>query len=188
VKPLGPGDKAHERQAAYLRALDANPLVDIVRGYFRQESKWRALDEVGSQPTDLFRPNLRPVFLLSRMLKDAARRRRRHHTVARVIVREEKGSDVSLGSYLVYDALKHHCAKALVLSNDSDLKDAVKLAAAEGLAVGLVNPHLSNPTSAALKREASFEITLRRESLAKCQLPNVVVGRNGKQIRKPVEW
>jgi hypothetical protein len=184
VKPRGPGDKAHERQAAYLRALDSNPLVDIVRGYFRQ---WRALDEKRNRPRDLFRPDLRPRFLITIMLTEAKRRRTKHHTLARVIVPEEKGSDVSLGSYLVYDALKHHFDKALVLSNDSDLKDAVKLAVSEGLPVGIVNPH-KVPTSAALKREATFEIPFRHEVLARCQLPNVVVGRNGKQVRKPVEW
>src|SRR5204863_4117249 len=35
VKPLFPGDRAHERQNALLRAIATNPLIEITRGHFR---------------------------------------------------------------------------------------------------------------------------------------------------------
>ena len=187
VKPLGPGDKSHERQAAYLRALDANPLIDLVRGSFRQDDDWLPLAEEKHPVRDLFRPRLRPTTLVRMILSDAGKRRMSFHTLSRVIVREEKGSDVSLGAYLVFDALQGNCSKALVMSNDSDLKDAVMLAKSAGIDVGIVNPH-RQPTNGVLLREATFEIPFRPATLESCQLPAIVIGKNGKEIHKPREW
>jgi uncharacterized LabA/DUF88 family protein len=188
IKPCGPGDTGPTRQNAYLRALDSNPLVEIIRGKYQNKIEWRGLAEFEHTPRDLFRPHLRPGMLIGGLLAEARRRRTGHHTLARVNLREEKGTDVSLGAYLVFDALKNNCSKALVLSNDSDLKDAVKLAASDGMSVGIVNPHVKQPTSKTLLREADFEIVLRRATLATCQLPITVTCPNGKEVHKPREW
>ena len=64
VKPRYPGDRAHERKHAFLRAIDGNPPIDITRGHFRADVKPRPLAE-SNTPTDrLFRPRLRPTWLL----------------------------------------------------------------------------------------------------------------------------
>ncbi|MEY2448089.1 MAG: hypothetical protein QOH79_1565 [Acidimicrobiaceae bacterium] len=187
VKPRFPGDRSHERQAAYLRAIDANPLVEITRGYFRSDVKWRALAHPKHSSRDLFKPELLPDFALRWMLGDAVRRRTDPATVARVVVPEEKGSDVNLATYLMYDALVNaSCTKAVVITNDSDLVEPIKLSAAK-IPVGIVNPH-QGPTSSLLRAVASFEIPYRRKMAAQCQLPDPVIGKNGKAIHKPKEW
>ena len=49
---------------------------------------------------------------------------------------EEKGSDVNLASHLLVDAAHRDCEVAVVVSNDSDLKDPIELAQTEfGIAV-----------------------------------------------------
>jgi hypothetical protein len=101
VKPRYPGDRAHERQHAFLRAVDANPLIDITRGHFRTDVKPRPLAETKTPTEQLFRPRLRPTWLVRLLLADARRRRTQPATFARVIDPEEKGSDVNLGTYLL---------------------------------------------------------------------------------------
>jgi NYN domain len=59
-----------------------------------------------------------------------------------VIKTEENGSDVNLATYLLLDAFKKHCQAAVVISNDSDLKEPITVAQRElGLTVGIINPH-----------------------------------------------
>ncbi len=188
VKPQFPGDKSHERQRAYLRALSALPLVEVTMGHFTVQDKWRALADANTSHRDLFRPHLRPGRVLRMMLADAVRRRTHHPaTVAKVVVPEEKGSDVNLATYLIFDALTGATTKALVVSNDSDLTEAVRLTVEQGVSVGVLNPH-KGPTSAKLRAVASFEVPFRRSSVAKCQLPDVVTLRNGKSVRRPAQW
>ena len=60
VKPLSPGDRTHERQNAFLRAVDTNPLIEIVRGHFRSDIRLRALAERNTRPSNCsFRPSNR---------------------------------------------------------------------------------------------------------------------------------
>jgi hypothetical protein len=190
VKPLRPGDNTHERQAAYLRALETNPLIDIKRGHFRADVRRRALatakQKVSSR--ELFTPSLLPDWALRRMLRGAAKRQTEGATVAQVVIREEKGSDVNLATYLLHDALVAKVVdKAIVITNDSDLEEPIRLVAQGGVPVGIVNPH-RGPDNARLKAAATFTIPFRREVVAHCQLPNPMIGRNGKQIHKPREW
>lgn len=188
VKPRHPGDRSHVRQAAFLRAVEANPLVDIKRGHFRVDVKHRALADTKHPSSELFTPPLRPDVLLRFMLRGAMRRRTEPATVARVVIPEEKGSDVNLGAFLLYDALVDKaCNKAVVITNDSDLEEPIRMVVQGGIPVGLVNPH-PGATNARLRRVASFEIPFRREVVRQCQMTNPVIGRNGKPIHKPLEW
>jgi NYN domain-containing protein len=69
-----------------------------------------------------------------------------------VIRTEEKGSDVNLATCLLVDAFRRDCQAALVVSNDSDLKEPIAVARQEfGLVVGVVNPHPAGRRSRALR-------------------------------------
>lgn len=188
VKPLSPGDRTHERQNAFLRAVATNPLIEVIKGHFRSDVRLRALAERKYSPEDLFVPALEPTANLMSMLLDARTRRTRPATMARVVIPEEKGSDVNLGTHLLYDALKGNCDKAIVITNDSDLCEPIRLAVAEGVPVGIVNPHRRAPTNRMLSSVASFEIPLRPKTVAASQMPTPVIAPNGRQIHKPREW
>jgi hypothetical protein len=122
------------------------------------------------------------------MLRSAARRRTKPFTCARVVIDEEKGSDVNLGAHLVHDALTGACTKAIVVTNDSDLALPIRMAVQAGVPVGLVNPHDPRPMSGHLKKEASFRIPFRREVVAKCQMPMTVKTSKGKEVHCPQDW
>jgi len=187
VKPSFPGDRAHERQNAYLRAVEANPLIVVHRGHFRSDIKWRGLADHRHPVRDLLSPALRPHFVADRMYRSSVKKRSKPYSSARVVINEEKCSDVNLATHLVYDALKGNCSKAIVITNDGDLVEPIKIAVAEGVEVGIVNPHQCAPNRKLLVA-ASFPVPFRREAMAKCQLPPTVVAKSGRQIHKPKEW
>ena len=62
---------------------------------------------------------------------------------------EEKGSDVNVGSHLLWDVLTDRIDAAIVISNDSDLALPLHLAR-QRVPVGLINPGLT-PTAARLR-------------------------------------
>ncbi|MCA1702850.1 MAG: NYN domain-containing protein [Actinobacteria bacterium] len=187
VKPRFPGDRAGERQNALVRAIATNPLIDIHLGHFRTDAKWKILADAKYPLRDLFRPPLEPEADALSLFADAQSRRTEPFGCVRVIIDEEKGSDVNLGAHLVYDATKGTCDKAVVISNDSDLAEPFQLARGEGVPVGLVNPHPGKP-SKHLANVASFQIPFRRSVLPRCQLPKVITDSRGKKIHKPTQW
>ena len=108
-----------------------------------------------------------------------------HHTVE-VLRTEEKGSDVNLAPCLLRDAFLGECDTAVVISNDSDLAEAVRIAQDDaGIKVGVVNPHPKRNRSRRL--QGTFFKQVRASALARTQLPAVVSDRNG-PIHKPSSW
>ena len=103
------------RQDTYLRALATLPLVEIHYGHFL------------TRAVRLQREN----------------RRSGQSRTVKVLRTEEKGSDVNLATHLLLDAFKGRCDTAVVMSNDSDLAQAIQVTQSElSVKVGIVNPHL----------------------------------------------
>lgn len=99
---------------------------------------------------------------------------------------EEKGSDVNIASYLLLDAAKGDCDVAVVVSNDSDLKEPIALAQSEfGVKVGVVNPHPTNKRSLVLK--PTFFKQLRASALRRSQFPASMTDALG-AFQKPASW
>jgi uncharacterized LabA/DUF88 family protein len=104
-----------------------------------------------------------------------------------VIKTEEKGSDVNLASHLLFDAFRGSCDTAIVVSNDSDLAEPIRLAKDElGISVGIVNPHRKHKRTVHL--EGTFYRKLRPGALERNQLPDPVLDRDGRKITKPARW
>jgi uncharacterized LabA/DUF88 family protein len=106
---------------------------------------------------------------------------------AEVIKTEEKGSDVALATYLMLDACRGDCGTAVLITNDSDLREPLRLARDElGLTTGVINPHPAGRRSRAL--QATFFKQLRPSALVACQLPSQVTDGRGRKITKPGDW
>jgi uncharacterized LabA/DUF88 family protein len=105
---------------------------------------------------------------------------------AEVVRTEEKGSDVNLATYLILDGCDGLYELALVISNDSDLKDAVAQASTRFAPVWVVNPNVR--FSNALKNAAARYIPIPAATLAAAQFPDVVTLPNGAQIHRPGTW
>lgn len=103
-----------------------------------------------------------------------------------VIKTEEKGSDVNLASHLLRDAFVGDLDVAVVVTNDSDLLEPVRIIQSElGKPVGILNPQ-KHP-SMVLKNEARFFKNIRRSALAGSQFPPELKDARG-TFWKPPSW
>ena len=114
VTPRPSNPQASQRQQAYLRALETIPYLTVHLGHFLSHPVRMPLahPQSGGPPT------------------------------VEVVKTEEKGSDVNLATYLLLDAFRTDCETAVVISNDSDLKEPIAVVQQQlGIPVGVVNPY-----------------------------------------------
>lgn len=164
VDPLPDNPHNRDRQLAYLRALDTISQLEIHRGRFATNVKWRTLADPNSR-----RPL--PRFPLERV---------------RVIEREEKGSDVNLASYLLIDGFQRDYDVAVIITNDSDLAEPIRLVKEIlGLRVEIVNPRKS--VASDLQGIADSYSAIREWMVRDSQFPNTLTDAHG-TITKPASW
>lgn len=156
VRPNDPQQPA--RQQIYLRAIATLPSVSIIYGHYLSHTVKARLANppAGGNP------------------------------YVDIIKTEEKGSDVNLATHLLHDAHLDRFDIAVVLSNDSDLLEPVKLVRAElGKKVGILN--LQKKASRAILPHIDFIKQIRAGVLAGCQFPNPLYDAQG-AIHKPAQW
>lgn len=106
------------------------------------------------------------------------------HRTIEILKTEEKGTDVNLAAHLLHDAWRDAYECAVIVSNDGDLAEAIRLAKTRpSTRIGIANPARS--TSMALRAQADFVRQIRRSALRSSQLPNPIPGTN---ITKPSAW
>lgn len=160
VQPRPGHPQQQVRQQIYLRALRTIPNLTIHRGQFR------------SHVVKL--PLAQPVAGSPRMVE--------------VIRTEEKGSDVNLAVALLRDGYRRDFELAVVISNDSDLVEAVRLVRKElRLRVGILNPHPRRKRSITLSKVATFVREVDEQALQSSQFPSTLPDSNG-IITKPPGW
>jgi len=99
---------------------------------------------------------------------------------------EEKGSDVNLASHLLRDAYGKRFELAVLVTNDSDLAEPVRIVVREvSLPIGILNPHQFH--SRELRQYATFIKRIRQADLAASQFPRTLTDRKG-TFAKPVGW
>ena len=104
---------------------------------------------------------------------------------ARVIRTEEKGSDVNLAVHLLNDGWLDAYDCAVVVSNDSDIAEAMRLVRQQhGKRIGLMTPG-NRGASRQLLAHADFARRIRAGGLQQAQLPDPIPGTG---IRKPARW
>lgn len=157
VQPTQSDTDVHVRQDTYLRALVAH--CPLVELYFGHFLRHRVLMEHASPP-----PATVPVWK-----------------------NEEKGSDVNLALHLLNDAWTDAYDCAVVVSNDSDLAESLRLVKQQNHKIlGLITPGApARKTSRQLATHADFARTIRPSALASSQLPNPIPGAS---IHKPARW
>ncbi len=106
----------------------------------------------------------------------------------RILDSEEKGSDVNLASYLIHDGWKGQYDLALILSQDTDLVEPIRLVTEElKLKAGLAWLDNGKP-SAHLSRVSTFVRHFRKRHFRDSQFPDPVVLSSGKALSKPADW
>lgn len=180
VKPLPNDPQTRTRQNIYIRALETIPNLSVHYGHYLQSKVTMRLasPQAGASP------------------------------YAKVIKMEEKGSDVNIATYMLVDAFRGDCDQLVVITNDSDLAEPVRIINRElNIPVGIFNPHadtaarrarLTGTTpeksrpSVQLKMAARFYRDITSEGsachMALSQFPNELIDANGQTIRKPSAW
>lgn len=149
-----------QRQETYFRALATVPEIEIHFGHF--------LTHEVSMP-------------------DANAWRAGQYQPVRVIKTEEKGSDVNLAAHLLMDAFDDLFDVAVVISNDSDLAEPIRLVRERfGKVIGLFH-HRSTRVSGKLRPLAHFIRSFRDGALGDAQFQNTMRDANG-QFSKPSKW
>jgi hypothetical protein len=106
---------------------------------------------------------------------------------ARVIKTEEKGSDVNIASHIVNDGHKQRYDAAILISNDSDLAEPIKIVRSElKYPVGVLNPIPERP-SQELRKYATFVKPIRKGVLAASQFSPTLRDSTG-TFYKPPSW
>ncbi|OGO71943.1 MAG: hypothetical protein A2Z37_03050 [Chloroflexi bacterium RBG_19FT_COMBO_62_14] len=147
------------RQQMYLRALRTLPDLEIIYGSFLSHDVMIPLAEP---------PRGGPRF-------------------AKVTRTEEKGSDVNIATHLMHDAYQHNFESAVLITNDSDLLEPIRIVRHElGLEVGILNPHRHTP-SRVLTKHASFIKQIRGGTLRESQFPHTLRDDKG-EFHKPPGW
>jgi hypothetical protein len=104
----------------------------------------------------------------------------------KVIKTEEKGSDVNMAAHLVNDGHRGRYEVAVLITNDSDLLEPLKMARYElNLPVGILNPQ--KRPSRVLLQHASFIKEIRSGVLRASQFPSVLRDASG-TFHKPRGW
>lgn len=157
VRPRGNPQKP-VRQQTYFRALNTIPNFEIIFGHFLSHK-------------------------ISMPLAECPPKKQEYVTVIKT---EEKGSDVNMASHLINDGYKGLYDVAILVTNDSDLVEPIRIVRDDlGLKVGILNPH--SRASRSLVGVASFNKTIRQGVLRSSQFPDVLVDANG-TINKPISW
>lgn len=163
-RPNNPDNRT--RQLVYIRALETIPHLTVHRGRFATHVKKRKLADL--QQTRRAAVPLLPI------------------QEVHVVEEEEKGSDVNLASYMLVDGFRQEYEVAVVVSNDSDLAEPIRLVRGElGLKVILVNPRTT--FAADLKEIADTYKNIRVWVLRDSQFPTTLTDANG-TITKPDSW
>jgi NYN domain len=163
---------------------------------------------VGPRPWDLKKPQAQEVYLRalrtiahlsihlghfltfevsSRLVKPPAGAKSPFRKVWKT---EEKGSDVNLASHMLIDGFRARYDLAVVISNDSDLKEPVEFVRNDLHApVGILNPHRRRSWALSPHHlpAGSFYKPIRPGALAVSLFPATMTDQNG-TFSKPPGW
>ena len=155
-RPDDPGKPT--RQQIYFRALRTIPIVEIIFGSFLTK-------------------NVSLPLATSKLGKVK---------FATVIRTEEKGSDVNIAAHMINDGYKGLYDSAVMVTNDSDLVEAIRIVNNElKKTVGIINPQ-KHPSSRLIKH-ATFLKQIRTGTLKASQFPATLTDSKG-TFNKPKEW
>lgn len=105
-----------------------------------------------------------------------------------VLDTEEKGSDVNLASFLLMDAFCDSFDLALVLSQDTDLLEPMRMVREEMNKAVVVGWFESTSPGKRHKKTCTSIRHVSSKHLRESQFTNPVIGQGGVQIERPTSW
>lgn len=172
------------RQQRYIQALESIPECEIYWGNFVTRDKLRKIASfTTSQEFDIAKIKQILVEKNGLSLKKADSVIESTWKYASVLITEEKGSDVNLASHLIHDAHQNAFDTALVISNDTDLREPIRITVHEiGKKVGIACPHQRIAPSLS-DIPPTFIRHISSNHLKSSQFPSIITN-----IEKPDRW
>ncbi len=173
VKPTAKDADIHKRQHAYIRALKSTQLnFSVTFGKYKERILTRPIAPINEWPKEY------PIS------QDDYSKLPPYVTISS---REEKGSDVNLAIQIVRDSAVNECDCICLVSNDSDMSGALKIAKNEfGKQIVLMTPwKYRKSTPHELKQHTNLVKVLNEKTLAASQLPDSIPNT---PITKPLQW
>jgi len=169
------------RQQTYLRALRTLPNLQIILGKFMTNVRTMVVAELNPPQAVLVseidasgKPVIKQLPLAAGV------------QLVKVIRTDEKGSDVNLAAHMLQDAYRKDCDCAVIISDDSDLAEPLRIMTNElRLKVGVLTSH--KRPSQALHQYATFFKRIRPHVLAASQFRPVLTDAVG-TFHKPTSW
>jgi uncharacterized LabA/DUF88 family protein len=159
VKPVEWDPHQHLRQGAYLRALSSLPEVSVHTGSF---TRWKVRRPLVDPPSEGPRTAL-------------------------VWDTKEKGSDVNLATDLLLDAFEDRYETAIVISDDSDLLEPVRMVRERlGKRVGVVR--VRTDRGSVFRGKVDLLVEARAWHFERAQLPDDVPLPTGGTVSRPTSW
>lgn len=166
VQPMPHDLNVAVRQQTYLRALTARR-VEIQLGQFKKRTKQLHLR--GASP--------QLPAAIDRLVVSAE---------AHITKYDEKGSDVNLAAFLVRDAALGDCDRAIVISNDSDLVEAIEMSQRDfAVPVYVISPAKRGVNQ--IRNTAAGIRSLKPAAVLHNQLPMLMHDAKG-SFAKPSSW
>ncbi|MET9149751.1 NYN domain-containing protein [Streptomyces griseoflavus] len=157
-RPDDPGGP--RRQDAYLRALGSLPQVSLHYGRFQQTTPRMRL--AAPPPGG---PN-----------------------TVQVVKTEEKGTDVHIASQMLLDAFRKDCGLVVLVSNDSDLCEPLRIVKEElRVPIGILNP-FDRPSRWLKQLRPLFIKPIRDGAVRASQLQDPFPLGGGAEVHRPKEW
>ena len=121
---------------------------------------------------------------------------------------EEKGSDVNIATYMLVDAFRDNCDQLVVITNDSDLAEPIRIINTQlKRRVLVLNPHSEDTAARATQRSGHLtphrpSVELKRAAhrvkdirshggncpMTIAQFPHTLTDKNGRTITIPSSW
>ena len=172
-------------QDVYIKALIAAQAVDVIEyGSYVSRVKQAPMATPDAKGRPILTRSAPPI-----LIKDAADAPVRDAIfMVSHARREEKGSDVNLATYLLIDAFRDDAEAFVVVSNDSDLTEPIRIVRHElNKVVGLLNPQ-PTPSQMLLRCKPDFTKQIRAGVLRTSQFPPTLTDAVGATITKPDRW
>ena len=160
IKPRSEGDKSPLNQQEYYKALNSFSNIKICKGRYDSHSKSL------------------PIYPLTNPLQFAT-----------VLNSEEKGSDVNFASHLVFDACKDEFDMAVIITNDSDLLEPIKIACQLGKKILILCPHSYINNDFLINFDTKSLRKISAKNIKNSQLDDVIYSTEGNIIaQRPDYW
>lgn len=182
------GDNKAGKQSIYLKALRAHsPELEVIYGHFSVHANLARMVTPGDSldQQDIAKRGKRISGVNRQIFNERKQWKRDPGPPVHVIKTEEKGSDVNLAVHMVNDAWSDNFDCLAIISNDSDLAEAMRIVRNErGKKVALVAIH-GRQIAHKLKQHSTFIRSAKRVNFEKNQLPETIPGTS---YSKPIDW